>query len=87
MSQHWVSDKPFDPHATSALSPEQEKFFLASQWKLIWWKFKRHRIAMLSAVFLIITYGVAFSRNSLRRTHWILGIPIKSILPSVSLLV
>ncbi|WP_271271724.1 ABC transporter permease [Aliamphritea hakodatensis] len=60
MSQHWVSDKPFDPHATSALSPEQEKFFLASQWKLIWWKFKRHRIAMLSAVFLIITYGVAF---------------------------
>ncbi len=60
MSQHWVSDKPFDPHATSALSPEQEKFFLASQWKLIWWKFKRHRIAMLSAIFLILTYGVAF---------------------------
>lgn len=59
MSQHWVSDKPFDPHATSALSPEQEKFFLASQWKLIWWKFKRHRIAMLSAAFLIFTYGVA----------------------------
>lgn len=60
MSQHWVSDKPFDPHATSALSPEQEKFFLASQWKLIWWKFKRHRIAMLSAVFLILTYSIAF---------------------------
>lgn len=74
MNQHWVSDKPFDPHVTAELSPEQEKFFLASQWQLIWWKFKRHKIAMLSMAFLLFTYGVAlfaefFSPYALHSRH------------------
>ncbi|WP_286238815.1 ABC transporter permease [Neptuniibacter halophilus] len=59
MNEHWVSDKPFDPHTTAQLSAEQEKFYMASQWQLIWWKFKRHRIAMLSALFLVLIYSVA----------------------------
>lgn len=59
MNEHWVSDKPFDPYTTATLSPEQEKFYLASQWQLIWWKFKKHRIAMFSAIFLFLIYFVA----------------------------
>src|SRR5262245_28769817 len=32
---------------------------LASQWRLMWWQFRRHRLAMASAVVLIVIYLVA----------------------------
>jgi peptide/nickel transport system permease protein len=35
---------------------EEEKFYLASQWQLIWWKFKRHKLAMLALFILTILY-------------------------------
>ena len=55
--EHFVSSEPFDPHLVDhAVSPEQERFYLASQWKLMWWKFKRHRLAVVSGVFLLLTY-------------------------------
>lgn len=31
----------------------------ASQWRLIWWRFRKHRLAMTGAVVLIILYAVA----------------------------
>ena len=27
---------------------EEEKLYLASQWRLMWWKFSRHRLAVVS---------------------------------------
>ena len=30
----------------------------ASQWRLMWWRFRRHRLAAASAVVLIVAYGV-----------------------------
>ena len=59
MNEHWVSDKPFNPYETDELSPKQQKYFLASQWTLIWWKFKKHKMAMFSGIFLIAIYFVA----------------------------
>jgi len=59
MNEHWVSDKPFNPYETDELSPKQQKYFLASQWTLIWWKFKKHKLAMFSGIFLIAIYFVA----------------------------
>jgi len=59
MNKHWVSDKPFNPYEIDELSPKQQKYFLASQWTLIWWKFKKHKLAMISGVFLIAIYLVA----------------------------
>ncbi len=53
---HYVSDKPFDPRSIENLTPAQEKVYLASQLKLMWWKFKQHRIAVASGVFLLVTY-------------------------------
>jgi peptide/nickel transport system permease protein len=50
--EHYVSEAPFDPGSTERLTPAQERIYLASQWKLMWWKFKRHRLALFSAVFL-----------------------------------
>lgn len=38
---------------------ETEKIFLASQWQLIWWKFKKHRLAVFGGYVLIILYILA----------------------------
>jgi peptide/nickel transport system permease protein len=55
--KHFVSPAPFDVLAVSRLTPEQERVYLASQWRLMWWKFKRHRLAVAAAVVLAILYG------------------------------
>ena len=39
---HTASTAPFEPAAVEAMTPEQEKVYLASQWRLMWWKFKKH---------------------------------------------
>lgn len=54
---HYVSRDPFDPRSIEKLTPEQERVFLASQWRLMWWKFRRHRVAVWSGVFLALIYG------------------------------
>jgi len=37
---------------------EDERFFQASQWQLIWWKFRRHRLAMIGSVVVIFLYFI-----------------------------
>ena len=54
--EHYVSPEKFDPFSIEALTPEQEKYYLASQWQLMWLKLKRHRIAMISAAILLFAY-------------------------------
>jgi peptide/nickel transport system permease protein len=34
----------------------EERIFVATQWQLIWWKFRRHKIALASAIILILIY-------------------------------
>lgn len=55
-SGHYVSDEPFAPQADERLTPEQERVYLASQWQLMWWKLKRHKLALISAVVLALMY-------------------------------
>jgi peptide/nickel transport system permease protein len=57
---HFVSSAPFDPYSVEKLTPEQERYYLAGQWKLMWWKLKRHRIAVISLWVLAILYFTAF---------------------------
>jgi len=56
---HFVSRKPFDPQDEVALTPEQEKYYMASQWRLMWWKLRRHRVAVAAGVFLLVLYLIA----------------------------
>jgi len=53
---HFVSDAPFDPYSIEALSEEQERYFLASQWRMMWLRFKRHRLAVVSGAVLLGMY-------------------------------
>lgn len=55
--KHWSSDAPFDPYTTETLTAEQERFYMASQWQMMWWKLKRHHVAVVAGVFLLIIYG------------------------------
>ncbi len=43
---------PPAPRASSVPSQEAEAFYVAPNWKLVWWRFKRHRLALVSAVLL-----------------------------------
>lgn len=39
------------------MTPEQEAFYRASQWRIMWWKFRRHRVAVVAAFVLVLLYG------------------------------
>jgi peptide/nickel transport system permease protein len=55
--EHFVSKEPFEPYSVEKLTPEQERFYRASQWQIMWWKFRRHRIAVLCMWILLAFYG------------------------------
>ena len=51
-----------------------ESYYLASQWQLIWRKFRRHRLAMFSALVIIFLYSLAlfaefYSINDHHKRH------------------
>ncbi|HYZ41344.1 MAG TPA: ABC transporter permease [Stellaceae bacterium] len=54
---HFVSDAPFDPYAIERMTPAQERYYLASEWRMMWWKLRRHRVAVVSGIFLLVMYA------------------------------
>ncbi len=55
--QHYVRRTSFDPHSVEALTAEQERYYLASQWKMMWWRFRRHRLALWSGIIVLTLYA------------------------------
>lgn len=53
---HFVSDKPFDPYAAEHKTEELKAVAQASQFQLMWWQFRRHRMALVSGIFLLAVY-------------------------------
>ncbi|HEX2018916.1 MAG TPA: ABC transporter permease [Aurantimonas sp.] len=54
---HFVSQEPFDPEATVAEGfIVSSAYARASQTRLIWWRFLRHRVAVMSLAFLVVSY-------------------------------
>ncbi len=58
-ADHYVNPAPFDPRSIEKLTPDQEAVYLASQTKLMWWKFKRHKLAVFCGIFLLLMYLMA----------------------------
>lgn len=54
--RHFVDPAPFDPLEREQLTPEQERYYQSSQWRIMWLKFKRHRIALWAGVLLALFY-------------------------------
>ena len=58
---HYVSTAPYDPYAVDRMTPAQERFYVASQWRMIWWKLRRHRVAVVAGAILLAMYiGILF---------------------------
>ena len=55
-SRHYVNPSPFDPNTEEDLTPEQERYYMATQWQLMWWKLKRHKLAVISGGILAFMY-------------------------------
>jgi peptide/nickel transport system permease protein len=53
---HFVSTAPFDPMSIEAMTEEHVRIYMASQWRLMWWKFKRHKVALASGILLSVLY-------------------------------
>jgi peptide/nickel transport system permease protein len=55
-TEHFVSTAPFDPYTIEELTAEQERYHMASQWRMMWWRLKRHRLAVVSGAILLALY-------------------------------
>ena len=48
----------------AAIAPEEgERIFVASQWQLMWWRFRKHRLAMIGAVAILFFYLVVIGAD------------------------
>ncbi len=54
---HYVDPAPFDPEAGERLSAGLERYYMASQWRMMWWKLRRHRLAVVSGFILLAMYA------------------------------
>jgi peptide/nickel transport system permease protein len=54
---HYVRREPFDAYDGEKTDPALESYYMATQWKLMWWKLKRHKLAVWSGVFLLVMYA------------------------------
>ena len=43
----------------STVQEKEHRLYVASQWQLMWWRFRKHRLALISTVILISFYIVA----------------------------
>ncbi len=53
---HYVSPEPFVAQEAERLTPEQERYYMASQWRMMWWRLKRHRLAVIAGAVLAVMY-------------------------------
>ena len=60
---------PLNPGAglgtPSLLAEEGERVYVASRWLLIWWRFRKHKLALLSGIVLIGFYSIVLAADFL----------------------
>lgn len=54
---HIVSTAPFDPGSIETVSVERAKFYMASQWRMIWLRLRHHRLAVIAGAVLALMYA------------------------------
>jgi peptide/nickel transport system permease protein len=65
------TDHSIPASATEALDEEfvttqaEEHIAVATQWKLMWWRYRKHYLAMAGAIMLILFYGVVVAADFL----------------------
>ncbi len=59
VAERRVSDDGSEAPVTGAEAFGEDKIYVASQWQLMWWRFRKHKPAMIASVVIILLYGVA----------------------------
>jgi len=54
-----ASTEVFEEVLVADQAEQDDRFYYASQWSLIWWRFRRHRVAMVSTSLLLLLYVLA----------------------------
>lgn len=54
-----LEEKPLVDSVEEDAAVHEESFYRAGQWQLVWWKFRRHRLAQVSMAVLAIFYTIA----------------------------
>ncbi len=57
-----MDESQVGPHVPLTLAPPLERdaqIEVASQWQLMWWRFKQHKVAFVSAIVVLLIYVVA----------------------------
>lgn len=60
--------RPLDQNQTPpeiVVQPAEEKIAVATQWQLMWWRFRKHKLAVFSAVLIALFYLIAISADFL----------------------
>jgi peptide/nickel transport system permease protein len=58
LTPHYVDPAPFDPGRVEPLAIADERLARASSLQLIWWKFRRHKLALISFWVLVTLYAM-----------------------------
>jgi peptide/nickel transport system permease protein len=60
-----VAIQPTGPPVDTTRSVTEARVFVASQWQLMWWRFRKHKLALLSAVVVLGFYAVVLGADFL----------------------
>ncbi len=47
------------PSGATIVTEKEAQVYVAPQWKLVWWKFRKHKLALVSGVIVLLIYLVA----------------------------
>ena len=53
------------PAPEERVTPGDQRVFVASQWQLMWWRFRKHKVAVASAVVIALFYMVVIGADFL----------------------
>src|SRR5450631_4050161 len=53
---HTVSTRAFEPDVQAPMSRELEAYYTASQWRMMWWRFRKHKVAVVAGALLLFFY-------------------------------
>ncbi|MCX5735971.1 MAG: ABC transporter permease [candidate division NC10 bacterium] len=70
-----------DEEATPPTSAAEERISVATQWQLMWWRFKKHRLAMASTVVVLLFYLVVIFADFLAYSNPLASEAQRSLLP------
>jgi peptide/nickel transport system permease protein len=67
--------------AALPVTEAEERVSVASQWQLMWWRFRRHRVAVIGSVVVLLFYGVVLFADFLAYSSPTASEAQRSLLP------